>query len=247
MTGSSSRHPWLLILTVLQNTPGRQRGRARERPLSARGFAVKSPSALRVEADGTASRGPAGPGVVGRPEALRCRRQWPGGGREVAGRWPGGGLRRATPTRSPAPALRALRRLPGSLCRHRRGLGRRRQRRESGGVTRAALRPRSVREALLPRGREGSDLSSPQRDLRDLRCADRAGPLRPAQRPATAGPRSRVCLGSPSLLLVVISSPVPSPRSVNRCDLTVRYLFLRFKRLSMLKTPYFTGDTGGCQ
>lgn len=64
---------------------------------------------------------------------------------------------------------------------------------------------------------------------------------------ATAGPRSRVCLGSPSLLLVVISSPVPSPRSVNRCDLTVRYLFLRFKRLSMLKTPYFTGDTGGCQ
>lgn len=134
-----------------------------------------------------------------------------GSGREVAGRWPGGGLRRATPTRSPAPALRALRRLPRSLCRHGRGLGRRRQRRESGGVTRAALRPCSVREALLPRGREGSDLSSPQRDLRDLRCADRAGPLRPAQR---RGHRRAQVPGLPGLA-VPASGGYFQPRAIS--------------------------------
>lgn len=240
MTGSSSRHPWLLILTVLQNTPGRQRGRARERPLSARGFAVKSPSALRVEADGTTSRGPAGPGVVGRPEALRCRRQWPGGGREVACGAPrphAPGRQLSAPcadshahcvatggaSEGDASAV-SLAASPAQLC-----------------VRAASGKP------CCPAG--GRARISHVLNVTFVTFGARIEPGHFAlpSGAATAGPRSRVCLGSPSLLLVVISSPVPSPRSVNRCDLTVCYLFLRFRRLSMLKTPYFTGDTGGCQ
>lgn len=194
-----------LILTVLQNTPGRQRGRARERPLSARGFAVKSPSALRVEADGTTSRGPAGPGVVGRPEALRCRRQWPGGGREVA---------------CGAPRPRAPRRQLSAPCAdshaHCVATGGASEG-DASAVSLAAspaqlcVRAASVREALLPRGREGSDLSSPQRDLRDLRCADRAGPLRPAQR---RGHRRAQVPGLPGLA-VPASGGYFQPRAIS--------------------------------
>lgn len=229
-----------LILTVLQNTPGRQRGRARERPLSARGFAVKSPSALRVEADGTASRGPAGAGVVGRPEALRCRRQWPGGGREVA---------------CGAPRPRAPRRQLSAPCAdshaHCVATGGASEGDASAVSLAASPAQLCVRAAsgkpCCPAG--GRARISQVLNVTFVTFGARIEPGRFAlpSGAATAGPRSRVCLGSPSLLLVVISSPVPSPRSVNRCDLTVRYLFLRFKRLSMLKTPYFTGDTGGCQ
>lgn len=225
---------------MLQNTPGRQRGRARERALSARGFAVKSPSALRVEADGTASRGPAGAGVVGRPEALRCRRQWPGGGREVA---------------CGAPRPRAPRRQLSAPCAdshaHCVATGGASEGDASAVSLAASPAQLCVRAAsgkpCCPAG--GRARISQVLNVTFVTFGARIEPGRFAlpSGAATAGPRSRVCLGSPSLLLLVISSPVPSPRSVNRCDLTVRYLFLRFKRLSMLKTPYFTGDTGGCQ
>lgn len=225
---------------MLQNTPGRQRGRARERALSARGFAVKSLSALRVEADGTASRGPAGTGVVGRPEALRCRRQWPGGGREVA---------------CGAPRPRAPRRQLSAPCAdshaHCVATGGASEGDASAVSLAASPAQLCVRAAsgkpCCPAGGRARISQVLNVTFVTFGARIELGRFALPSGAATAGPRSRVCLGSPSLLLVVISSPVPSPRSVNRCDLTVRYLFLRFKRLSMLKTPYFTGDTGGCQ
>lgn len=243
MTGSSSRHPWLLILTVLQNTPGRQRGRARERPLSAHGFAVKSPSALRVEADGTASRGPAGTGVVGRPEALRCRRQWPGGGREVAC-----GAPRPRAPRRRCPSGRQLSEPCADSQAHCVATGGASEG-DASAVSLAASPAQLCLRAASGKPRCPAGGRAPISQVLNVTFGARIEPGRFAlpRGAATAGPRSRVCLGSLSLLLVVISSPAPSLRSVNRCDLTVRYLFLRFKRLSMLKTPYFTGDTGGCQ